>query len=373
MSGTFEEIAQVGADVAAFTDMGLINETQYCYQVTAFNGDGPSHPSNTSCATTPTPPPGACVDTGNHDGLSQLWNITRVGADQNEHWQATQRPGCEIQTWFFGLDTGVDSDHPDLNVVEVANFVASEPGRSGEDGHSHGTHTAGTAAAIDGNGGVVGVAPGAPVFGFRVCTDNGECDYDDILAAIDEVTARKVANPNQPMVGNLSLGGTVSEILDGALRESANAGVVFSVAAGNGILGACFFPADAQNSTPARVGDDDINENNGSDGDTRRVNGVITTTSSDQLDNDANCNYGNPVTIAAPGVAIYSTGLNGGYSTNSGTSMAAPHVAGAAALYLQMFPDATPFQVEQWLVNRLDPFASSRTPNALGRLNVIWP
>jgi subtilisin family serine protease len=161
--------------------------------------------------------------------------------------------------------------------------------------------------------------------------------------------------------------------VDGALRESANTGVIFSVAAGNGILGMCLFPADAQTSTPARVGDDDINASNGSDGDTRRVNGVITTTSSIPSDSDANCNYGNPVTIAAPGVDIYSTGLNGGYTIKSGTSMAAPHVAGAIALYLQDYPDATPEQVEQWLVDRLDPFSSSLQPNALGRLNVKLP
>jgi subtilisin family serine protease len=164
----------------------------------------------------------------------------------------------------------------------------------------------------------------------------------------------------------------VSEIVDGALREAVNAGVIFSVAAANGMLGACIFPDDAQNVTPARVGDDAINANNGTDGDTRRVNGVITTTSSTASDGDANCNYGNPVTIAAPGVGIYSTSLNGGFGTMSGTSMAAPHVAGAAALYLQAHPDATPSQVEQWLVDRLDPFSSNLTPNALGRLNVRW-
>jgi subtilisin family serine protease len=219
---------------------------------------------------------------------------------------------------------------------------------------------------------VVGVAPGAPVYGFRVCTDTGECEYDDILAAIDEVTARKLANPSQPIVGNLSLGGPVSEIIDAALREAANAGVVFSVAAGNGVLGACIFPADAQDYTPARVGDDAINGSHGSDGDTERVNGVITTTSSNSIDGDANCNYGNPVTIAAPGVGIYSTHLNGGYGDMSGTSMAAPHVAGAIALYLQEFPEATPIQVEQWLVGRLAPFTTSLQPNALGRLNVNW-
>jgi subtilisin family serine protease len=255
-------------------------------------------------------------------------------------------------------------------VIEVRNFVASEPSASGEDGNGHGTHTAGTAAAIDGNGGVVGVAPGAPIFGFRICSDDGNCAVDDIIAGIEEVTARKNALRDRRMVANMSLGGEPSTALDAAVRRSINAGVVYTISAGNGLLGFCLMPNDAQSQSPARVGDDDINAANGSDGDTRHVNGAITVTSSDRNDRDVNCNYGSPVTVAAPGEGVTSTWLDGGYNTISGTSMAAPHVAGAVMLYLQTHPQASPAQVEQAVLDLLEAWTTDDQPNADGRLNV---
>jgi subtilisin family serine protease len=145
---------------------------------------------------------------------------------------------------------------------------------------------------------------------------------------------------------------------------------VYAIAAGNGLLGACLIPADAQNASPARTGDDEITPDNGSNGDGQRVNGILTTTSSDQADHDANCNFGSPVTIAAPGVGILSTWLDGGTAVASGTSMATPHAAGAAILYLHSHPGATPTEVEQAIVDRLDPWTTDDLPNADGRLNV---
>lgn len=214
------------------------------------------------------------------------------------------------------------------------------------------------------------MAPGAAIHGLRVCRDDGSCEYADIIAGIDEVTARKLANPSQPMVANLSLCGEVSEAMDTAILRAANAGVVVAVAAGDGIFGACFIANDAQKASTARTGDDDIDAPDGSGGDTRRINGVLTTTSSNASDQSVNCNYGNPVTIAAPGVNVKSAWLNGGYNTISGTSMATPHVAGAALLYLQGNPGATPLQVEQAIRDLLDPWSGSPTPNADGRLDV---
>lgn len=378
-AGSFQQIAALGPNVSSYADGALSGATEYCYRVIAFNpqGDGVS---NESCATTatpppppPPPPPGQCADTGNHDtqsGQYDLWDIEKVKAPQNPTWQATQIEGCEITVHFFGLDTGVDGDHPDLNVVEVRNFVASEPGNDGEDGHGHGTHTAGSAAAIDGNGGVVGVAPGAPIHGFRVCDDGGVCADDDILAAVDAVTGWKNANPAVPAVANMSLGGTLAAAVDTAIRRSVNAGVVYAVSAGNGLLGACLIPWLADEQSPAKLGDDDITASNGSNGNSKRVNGVITTTSSDRNDHDTNCNYGNPVTVAAPGFDVTSTWLSGGYNTISGTSMAAPHAAGAAILYLQQHPTATPTQVEAAIVAALEPWVTDDAPNADGRLNV---
>lgn len=368
--GNFSGIATTGPGATSFSDVNLLAATTYTYRVRAFNAAGYSGYSNSAAATTDDqPPPGGCSDTGNHDDIGPLWNIERVKAQLNPKWQAAQQAGCEMQAWYFGLDSGVDSDHPDLNVVETVDFVGD--GSFGEDGNGHGTHTAGIAAAVDGNGNAVGVAPGAPIFGFKVCDDGGDCPEDVVLRGIDEVTARKLANPGQPMVANMSLGGIgTDDVMETAIRRSINAGVVYSLSAGNGMLGICLVPYDSQDHTPSRVGDDDINAADGSDGDTRRVNGAITVTSHDQNDADYDCNYGNPVTVAAPGVAVISTWLNGTYANLTGTSMAAPHAAGAAILYLQDHPDATPEQVEQAVMSLLAPWTTDETPNAGGRLEV---
>ena len=368
---TFTQIDVTGLNVVSYQDSALAATTEYCYRVRAYNSIGESAYTATVCATTDEePPPGECVDAGNHDDVGLDWGLTQVKADLNLKWQAAQDPDCALTPWYFGIDSGVDSDHPDLNVVEKMGFIAADPGDDGEDGNGHGTHTAGTAAAIDGNGGAVGIAPGADIYGFKVCDDSGSCAIDDIVAGVDEVTARKNANPDQPMVANMSLGGGVNASSDTAVRRSVNAGVVYTLSAGNGLLGACIFPGDSQNFSPARTGDDLINASDGSDGDTAQVNGVITVTSSDVNDNDVNCNFGNPVTVAAPGDLIFSTWLDGGTATISGTSMAAPHVAGAAILYLHDNPTATPTDVEQAIINELDPWFPDDLPNADGRLDV---
>lgn len=372
-AGTFALIDTLGANVTSYSSTTLTASTEYCYRVRAFNSIGESAYTLETCATTnEEPPPGVCTDTGSHDDVTLDWGLTQVNADLNPKWQSAEDPdpGCALEPWYFGLDSGIDSDHPDLNVAEIMGFIAADPGDDGEDGNGHGTHTAGTAAAVDGNGGAVGIAPGASVYGFKVCTDDGFCAQDDILAAIDEVTARKNANPDQPMVANMSLGGGASDTEDTAVRRSINAGVPYTLSAGNGALGACLFPANSANNSPARVGDDAINAADGSDGDTQQINGAITVTSSTETDTDANCNFGNPVTVAAPGENIFSTWLAGGTATISGTSMAAPHVAGAAILYLHDNPTATPTEVEQAIVDELDPWSPDDLPNADGRLNV---
>ncbi|MDX1450107.1 MAG: S8 family serine peptidase, partial [Acidimicrobiia bacterium] len=105
-------------------------------------------------------------------------------------------------------------------------------------------------------------------------------------------------------------------------------------------------------------------------GDNGLINGVITTTSHNSSFADVNCNYGAPVSVAAPVLNIYSTWLNGGYNTISGTSMASPHAAGAALLYLQNNPDATPADVEAAIVGLLQPWSTNDLPNASGRLFV---
>ena len=178
LAGPFTEIDIVGTDVTSYSDTGLPAQTQQCYRVRAYNGAGDSAYTNAACATTEAP--SACTDTGGHDDLTETWGIDIVEADLNSTWQASTTAGCEIDPWFFGIDTGIDSDHPDLNVIETMDFTGI--GNGGEDDHGHGTHTAGTVAAIDGNGGVVGVAPGAPTHGFKVCDAAGSCLTVDIVA-----------------------------------------------------------------------------------------------------------------------------------------------------------------------------------------------
>jgi subtilisin family serine protease len=147
-----------------------------------------------------------------------------------------------------------------------------------------------------------------------------------VIAGIDWVTA----NAGKPAVANLSLGGAASQAVDDAVRRSAASGIVYAVAAGNS-------GADACSASPARAG-------------AGSMNGIITTAAFDSSGAEPSwSNYGPCVDLWAPGVSVLSTKLGGGTTTMSGTSMASPHVAGAAALYLASHPGATPAAVETQL------------------------
>jgi hypothetical protein len=371
-SGPSTTIPVPGPNREFYIDTGLVPNTSYLYTVRAVNVEGPSDDSNQHGATTDAEPLG-CKDSGSHDDIStQLWNIRQVKAHRNPKWQATRQTGCELTPWLFVLDTGIDLGAGDLN-VDVVNskcFLSSCAGtdpQEADDGNGHGTHVAGTAAAIDGNGGVVGVAPGARVVAFKVCNEEGHCASADVIAAIEAVA--DVGTMGQPKVVNLSLGGPGTDpALEAAVRASIQAGVVYAMSAGNGDLGACYFPADAQNFTPARVGDDAID---GSSEVGVPDNGAIVTTASDQSDHDYNCNYGTPVTVAAPGVGILST-LPGfdNYASFAGASMATPHAAGAVILLLQGNSAATPAEVEAFIMGELDEWTTTEEHDAGGRLNV---
>ncbi|MFL5919515.1 MAG: S8 family peptidase [Gaiellaceae bacterium] len=209
----------------------------------------------------------------------------------------------------YVIDTGVDTAHPDLNVVQYASFAKG--GGRGGDCNGHGTHVAGTIAAKDDTQGVVGVAPGAAIHAVRVLNCQGSGQWSWIINGINWVTANHAARS----VANMSLGGPVNQAVDDAVRNSANAGVFYAVAAGNDGANAC-------NQTPARAGA-------GSN------NGIATVAAIDSTSREASwSNYGSCVDIWAPGVNVYSTWTGGGYNTISGTSMASPHVAGGGALYL---------------------------------------
>ena len=222
------------------------------------------------------------------------WGITRVGG------AATNWSG---KAWV--IDTGIETANADLNVdlANSANFVTR--GKSTfEDGDGHGTHVAGTIAAIDNAIDVVGVAPGAPVVAVRVLDNRGSGLFSWIIAGVDHVAAN--AAPGD--VANMSLGGSgTSSALSTAILNAAAGGVKFVLAAGNSGMHASGF-------TPANT--------NGTN-----VYTISAINSSDVFASFSN--YGNPpVDYAAPGVAVQSLARGGGYVSWNGTSMAAPHVAG---------------------------------------------
>jgi len=218
------------------------------------------------------------------------------------------------------LDTGIDENHPDLNVVEFVNFVSNS---SNDDRQGHGSHVAGISAALDNNEGVVGVAPGAKLWAVKVLGDNGQGSTSSIISGIDYITQ----HADEIEVVNMSLGGEFSSnILDQAISNSVSAGVIYVVAAGNdGRDAASFSPA----SHPEVVTVSAMADSDGKSG------ALGPSTSAGNDDSFATfSNFGAVVDIASPGVDIQSTFRDGGYAKLSGTSMASPHVAGIAALYV---------------------------------------
>lgn len=232
------------------------------------------------------------------------------------------------------LDTGIDLQHPDLNIAggidctlrsgggPFATYYCGT-GNGGDDDHYHGTHVAGTIGAIDNGIGVVGVAPGARLWAVKVLNSQGSGYTSGIIAGIDWVAAR-----GDIEVINMSLGGSgVSTAYKDAIDNAVSKGVVVVVAAGNS-------DADANNYSPAYVPSaitvSALADFNGQPG-----GGAASTCRADVDDTLADfSNWGSAVDIAAPGVCILSTYPieQGSYGTISGTSMASPHVAGAAAL-----------------------------------------
>lgn len=247
------------------------------------------------------------------------------------------------------IDTGVDIDHTDLNVAGGYN-CSTGPTSKYNDGHGHGTHVAGTIGAIDNDYGVVGVAPDARIWGVRVLNNAGSGTRSDVICGIDWVTA----NANVIEVANMSLGGTgtddglscsqTSDPYKVALCNSVAAGVTYAVAAGNS--------SDyAANHVPAAY-DMVITVSALADFDGEAGENGSATCRADEDDTLANfSNFGADVDIIAPGVCILSTWNDGGYNTISGTSMASPHVAGAAALYKANNASASPAQVQNALQN----------------------
>jgi subtilisin len=234
-----------------------------------------------------------------------------------------------VNTDIAIIDTGIQLSHPDLNVYRQKTFVLGTS--SANDDNGHGTHVAGIAAAKDNSIGVAGVAPGARLWAVKVLGSSGSGSISTIIKGIDYVTQ----NAAQVDIANLSLGcECASTSLNTAISNSVRAGIAYVAAAGNsGKNAASFSPANH----PSVIAVSAIVDTDGKCG----GKGISTSYGAD--DRFASfSNYGSVVDLAAPGVSIYSTYKGGTYATLSGTSMAAPHVAGAAALYDATHPGASP-------------------------------
>lgn len=291
-----------------------------------------------ACDPTPTPEPDPDPGPGSQTTPT---GILRIFGDQSST-QAGNGSGI-VDVDVAVIDTGIDIDHPDLNVAGGYNCSR---GNSYDDGNGHGTHVAGTIGAYDNDFGVVGVAPGARVWAIRVLDNSGSGTWASVICGIDWVTQ----NAGTIEVANMSLGGSGSagSCNDGGMRQaicaSVSAGVTYAVAAGNSA-------ADSTGFVPARY-PEVITVSALADFDGAPGGNGSPTCRADEDDTFANfSNYGAPVDIIAPGVCINSTWKGGGYNTISGTSMASPHVAGAAALYLSTHPGSSPSQVQNALQN----------------------
>lgn len=240
-------------------------------------------------------PPGGGGGGGGGTSQTTPWGVTRVGGAID---------GTNAGTAWI-IDSGIDMDHPDLNVdaSRSQSFLSGGGGNtSPNDQNGHGTHVAGTVGAIDNSQGVIGVAAGATLVAVRVLDRRGSGSTSGVIDGVDYVAANAAGGD----VANMSLGGGASNTLDSAVSNASNS-CPFVLAAGNE-------STHANNSSPARV--------NGTN-----IYTVSSMTSNDSWSSFSN--YGNPpVDYCAPGSSIYSTYKGGGYSTLSGTSMAAPHVAG---------------------------------------------
>ncbi len=224
----------------------------------------------------------------------------------------TARPGAGVRAYI--IDTGIQATHPQFG--GRAQNVYDYAGGTGADCNGHGTHVAGIVGAV-----TYGVAKGVSLRGVRVLDCTGSGTTSAIVAGIDWVRL----NAQKPAVANLSLGGAFSAVLNTAVTSLVNSGVFTTVVSGNENQNACnVSPASATAAlTVAGTNADDTRLSSG--------------------------NYGSCVDIYAPGGSIVSTWINSGTATLSGSSMAAPHAAGVAALYKSAFGDAASSTIDTWI------------------------
>lgn len=253
------------------------------------------------------------------------YGLKRINADQVPSTHPHDTVNVAI------LDTGIDEDHPDLqeNLAGGTN-VAEEDSNDWNDQIGHGTHVAGTVAARDNHIGVVGVAPEVNLYSVKIYPHNRWAgDFDDIVAGVDWV-----AKPDTPDidVANISTG-TVdvgdTHLLHNALKNATKKGTLFVVAAGNSGY-------DVEDYVPAKYEE------------------VLTVSALNRQDEFAEfSNFGNEIDMIAPGEKVRSTIRDGKYERKSGTSMSAPHITGAAALFVGASEqDVSPEQIMSTLQSR---------------------
>ncbi|WP_445277194.1 S8 family peptidase [Streptomyces sp. DSM 41033] len=257
------------------------------------------------------------------------WGLDRIDQAETAGDDAYTYPdaaGGDVTAYV--IDTGVRVTHNDFEGRATSGFDAVDNDDDADDGNGHGTHVAGTIA-----GASHGVAKKAKIVAVRVLDDAGSGTTEQVVAGIDWVAE----NHQGPSVANMSLGGSADPALDAAVQKAIASGVTFAVAAGNE-------SSDAGEGSPSRVPE------------------AITVASSTVDDEQSSfSNFGSVVDIYAPGSDITSAWNDSDDATNtiSGTSMATPHVVGAAAVYLGGHPDATPEEVATALADGATPDAIS--------------
>ncbi|KDR95518.1 minor extracellular protease Epr [Peptoclostridium litorale DSM 5388] len=246
-------------------------------------------------------------------GQTVPWNMERINAYGGEPLERISSLPSGKGVGIAIMDTGIDIDHPDINVLGGINIINSA--KSYDDDNGHGTHVAGIAAAKDNEIGTVGVAPDADIYAIKVLDRKGSGYISSIIAGIEWAISRNSDTSDGMYIDiiNMSLGSNYrSDALEIAIDKASAEGIIIVAAAGN----------------------------DGSDVDyPAAFDSTIAVSATDRYDNLASFSSRGPqVDVSAPGVEIYSTYKNGEYRTFNGTSMATPHVAGVIALMVEKDP-----------------------------------